>query len=388
MESTGRSLSAGQPRVALRSRSDLSQPPFMSTPYRRAHGDFAGESGARQTTPLRATCSSEETHRDCLCARVRSAFWPGDAARVRFVHLGRAISSGCVCPLIAHDTLLRRKGVRIRLRRRFGIQSEFTSGERARLTSRSAVECLLNSQSRGHALVPLRRDGSEVHVLLPSEDGDAITSVRELFAEWESRLSRFLPNSELSQLNRRSGEPVVVGRPVFDAIWSGVAAARATDGIFDPMLLPHLRRIGYSDSFDRMPALLPPVDGVHRKGGDWRKIVLDRDSRTVVLPRDCGLDLGGIAKGMAADASLAHLRARDVGAASGECRRRPVVSASRRRPTHGTCSSATSPAGDVVPLVRAAQPRAERGGAGSKEGSGVTICSIRAQASPPQAVAR
>lgn len=78
--------------------------------------------------------------------------------------------------------------------------------------------------------------GSEVHVLLPSENGDAITSVRELFAEWESGLSRFLPNSEFSQLNRRSGEPVVVGRPVFDAIWSGVAAARATDGIFDPTL--------------------------------------------------------------------------------------------------------------------------------------------------------
>ncbi len=135
--------------------------------------------------------------------------------------------------------------------------------------------------------------GSDAHVLLPSDRSNAITPVRELFANAEARLSRFLPDSELSCLNARAGQPVVVGRLLFDAIVAGAAAARATDGVFDPTLLPQLRRIGYAESFDRMPESLVRVA---RSGGDWRKIVLDRHSRTVVLPSGCALDLGGIAK--------------------------------------------------------------------------------------------
>jgi thiamine biosynthesis lipoprotein len=136
-----------------------------------------------------------------------------------------------------------------------------------------------------------------------------------------------------------------------------------------------------------MPALLPPVADAHRKGGDWRKIVLDRDSRTVVLPRDCGLDLGGIAKGMAADASVDLLRTRDVGAA--------LVSAGGDLCVLGLPPAAGAwhvfvgedSAGDVVPLVRGALATSGRTRRSWLQGgSGVTICSIRAQASPPQAV--
>ena len=196
--------------------------------------------------------------------------------------------------------------------------------------------------------------GSEVHVLLPSDRGDAITRVRELFAEWEKALSRFLPESELSQLNGRMGQPVVVTPLLFEAIWAGVAAARATDGIFDPTLLPQLRRIGYSDSFDRMPHSLAATDEVPRGGGDWRRIVLDRNLRTVVLPPGCAIDLGGIAKGMAADAAIGLLSEGGVRAA--------LVSAGGDLRVHGLPPAARAwrvlvgndPSGEVVPLVRGA----------------------------------
>ena len=196
--------------------------------------------------------------------------------------------------------------------------------------------------------------GSEAHVLLPCDRGDAIAGVRELFAEWEARLSRFLPDSELSRLNAHAGEPFVVGRLLFDAIWAGVAAARATEGVFDPTLLPQLRRIGYAESFDRMPESLTAVDEAPRPGGDWRKIVLDRRSRTVVLPSGCALDLGGIAKGLAADAAIGLLKARDVGAA--------LVSAGGDLRVLGLPPGAQAwevlvgddASGDVVPLVRGA----------------------------------
>ncbi len=196
--------------------------------------------------------------------------------------------------------------------------------------------------------------GSEAHVLLPSDRSDVITPVRELFADWEARLSRFLPDSELSRLNARPGEPVVVGRLLFDAIWAAVAAARATDGIFDPTLLLQLRRIGYAMSFERMPEAAAAVAEAPRPGGDWRDIALDRRSRTVVLPSGCALDLGGIAKGMAADAALDLVRARGVGTA--------LVSAGGDLRVLGLPPGARAwqvlvgddASGEVVPLVRGA----------------------------------
>ena len=157
--------------------------------------------------------------------------------------------------------------------------------------------------------------GTEVRVLLPSERGDGIIGVRELFSEWEARLSRFLRDSELSRLNSRAGQPVIVSQILFDAVTAGVAGARATDGIFDPTLLPQLERIGYSRSFAQMPTALAPVRGESRAGGGWRRIVLDSRSRTVFLPAGCAFDLGGIAKGMAVDKALGLLRARGVQAA-------------------------------------------------------------------------
>jgi len=196
--------------------------------------------------------------------------------------------------------------------------------------------------------------GSEVHVLLPSDRGDAITHVRELFVDWERRLSRFLPHSELSQLNGRLGQPVIVTPLLFEAISAGVAAASATEGMFDPTLLPQLRRIGYSDSFDRMPPSLAATDEAPREGGDWRRIVLDRRSRTVLLPPGCAIDLGGIAKGMATDSAIGLVRRKGVKAA--------LISAGGDLCVHGLPPAArawrvlvgSDPSGEVVPLVRGA----------------------------------
>lgn len=157
--------------------------------------------------------------------------------------------------------------------------------------------------------------GTEVHVLLPKVRADGITLVRELFEDWEARLSRFRPDSELSHLNARAGEPVVASDVLFEVVAAGVAAAQATDGMFDPTLLHQLTRIGYTESFVRIPPVAAPARGTPECGGAWRNIVLDRRTCTIVLPSTCALDLGGIAKGMAVDAALELLETRGVEAA-------------------------------------------------------------------------
>jgi thiamine biosynthesis lipoprotein len=157
--------------------------------------------------------------------------------------------------------------------------------------------------------------GTEVHVLVPSTAAAEISSVRSLFGEWEARLSRFLPDSDLSRLNASAGTPAVVGDLLFRVVKEALAAAAATDGAFDPTLLRQQARIGYDRSFDRMPAVVPPAAGRPLPGGAWRQVGVDDRSRIVALPRGCALDVGGIAKGMAADAALRALSGRGVDAA-------------------------------------------------------------------------
>jgi thiamine biosynthesis lipoprotein len=156
--------------------------------------------------------------------------------------------------------------------------------------------------------------GTTVSLLLPeggpAEEGGEIA--RALFAEWEAVLSRFRPESELSRLNARAGEPMAVSALLYEVLDMALRAAAATDGVYDPTLLRQLVAAGYSRSFDDLPQEQASLVGwsALAPGGGWRGIWRAPARREVRLPRGVGLDFGGIAKGMAVDATLALLRAR------------------------------------------------------------------------------
>jgi thiamine biosynthesis lipoprotein len=156
--------------------------------------------------------------------------------------------------------------------------------------------------------------GTTVTVVLPAPDAAAAVAVEALFATWETTLSRFRPESELSRLNASAGRAVRVTPLLLLVVEAALRAARATDGIFDPALEPHLRALGYDRTFDDLapdgpaaPATVP--------GGSWSSIEIDRAASTVRLPAGAALDLGGIAKGMAVDEAIAVLVRRGVAAA-------------------------------------------------------------------------
>lgn len=125
---------------------------------------------------------------------------------------------------------------------------------------------------------------------------------------WEEHLSRFLPDSELLYLNRNACIPVHVGPLLFNVLETALAAARATNGLYDPTLLSQLLDMGYDRTFEDMPATQPATTGSAIPGGAWRLIRVNREMREVTLPPGIGLDFGGIAKGMAVDAAMDHLR--------------------------------------------------------------------------------
>jgi FAD:protein FMN transferase len=158
-----------------------------------------------------------------------------------------------------------------------------------------------------------RAMGTTISMLLPEsliEMGAQL--VRTLFAEWEQTLSRFLPESELSQLNQHPGTPVAVSDLLYTVLATALTAAQATDGVYDPALLDQLVQLGYDRTFDELPAVVfdPIIPG--EPGGRWRGIKVDPIRRHVTLPAAIKLDFGGIAKGMAVDAALAKLHYNEI----------------------------------------------------------------------------
>jgi FAD:protein FMN transferase len=158
-----------------------------------------------------------------------------------------------------------------------------------------------------------RAMGTTISLLLPGDQVEVGTKiVRTLFTEWEQTLSRFLLESELSQLNQRAGEAVGVSDLLYHVLTTALAAAQVTQGVYDPALQDQLVLLGYDRSFDDLPAVGSNTLFLGRPGGGWRRIQVDRANRQVTLPVGVKLDFGGIAKGMAVDAALKALQQVEV----------------------------------------------------------------------------
>jgi len=137
-------------------------------------------------------------------------------------------------------------------------------------------------------------------VRLP-EAARAADEVQGLFGRAEATLSRFIGDSELSRLNKSAGYPFKASPMLLEAVAASVRAARLSDGIFDPTILPCLLAAGYDASFERLtaPHCNTPLPTPNHY--DWNDIVLDPRTSTIYLPFGASLDLGGIAKGWTVD---------------------------------------------------------------------------------------
>lgn len=159
--------------------------------------------------------------------------------------------------------------------------------------------------------------GTQFRIVLYATDSlDAAEAAAEAFArveELEQGLSDYRPDSELSRLGATAGMDQAVG--VSDDLWTVLAEsqrwASRTGGAFDVTIGPltrlwrWARRRGRLPSADQLQAAREPVGYTHMR--------LDSATHSVTLQRPgMRLDLGGIAKGYAADEALATLRRRGI----------------------------------------------------------------------------
>jgi thiamine biosynthesis lipoprotein len=154
--------------------------------------------------------------------------------------------------------------------------------------------------------------GTDVRVTVVDGAPDLARRARRRIEALEARWSRFYGDSEVSAINMRAGEPVVVSTDTRLLVRRAVDAWRLTDGAFDPTVLGPLVRAGYDRSFDVTAPFTH--DGVSDLGMGADGIEIT--DRSVRCRTGTGFDPGGLGKGLAADIVAEELR---VAGAKGAC---------------------------------------------------------------------
>jgi len=140
----------------------------------------------------------------------------------------------------------------------------------------------------------------------------------------EDTLSDYQADSELSLLRERPvGTPVPVSDDLFNVLSRAREVYRISGGVFDVTAGPYTRLWRFSRKRKTLPA--PGELAEARASVGMDKLTLDRSARTVTMTvPGMRLDVGGIAKGYAADEALRVLEARGfkhaLVAASGDIR--------------------------------------------------------------------
>lgn len=157
-------------------------------------------------------------------------------------------------------------------------------------------------------------------VLLAAEGAQAVEpamlAAKAVIESQERRLSRFLPDSELSELNRSAGEWANVSLDLLEILAIAADLSRETGGLFDPAILPALENAGYDRSMTEVK--------IHGAGGRGKAapsrmtiqdVEIDRKNLRVRMPHGMQLDLGGIAKGWIVDRAASRLSAQTTACA-------------------------------------------------------------------------
>lgn len=138
--------------------------------------------------------------------------------------------------------------------------------------------------------------------LLADESADrlaALATAERRVRELESRLTRFLDTSELSRLNAAGPGWHEVSAELGEILTLAMSLHEATGRIYDPTIIGALERAGYDRSFELVADSAAPCGPQPKRAVSFTEVEVTRGRAR--LPAGVRLDLGGLAKGWAAD---------------------------------------------------------------------------------------
>lgn len=130
-------------------------------------------------------------------------------------------------------------------------------------------------------------------IVEPETEGEKIAA--EIFSQikdYENRFSRFIPSSELSELNNKKS--LVVSDIFLTVLKRSIELSLETNGAFNPLI--QIERQGYSEDYTNLEKELASVT-TDKYNLDLSNIMIDEKTRLVTLQPDQKLDFGGMLKG-------------------------------------------------------------------------------------------
>lgn len=149
--------------------------------------------------------------------------------------------------------------------------------------------------------------GTSAHIAVRGGPQRVAQVTADRLRELEGRWSRFLPDSEVSQLNQAMGKPVRVTPETLRLLSVAVEAWHRTGGAFDPTIYEALVALGYDRTFDDIRPIPEAASQFPAPGCGG--IEIDFANSAVRLPLGVHFDPGGIGKGLAADIAVAEAMA-------------------------------------------------------------------------------
>ena len=158
--------------------------------------------------------------------------------------------------------------------------------------------------------------GTRFRIVLYAAEKDTATraaaSAFRRIAHLDHTMSDYRPTSELMRLCAKSGTgPIQVSEELFYVLERSQNLARRTEGAFDVTVGPAVKLWREARRERNLPDAKLLAEAMARVG--YRHMQLDAKTRTVhLLKEGMSLDLGGIAKGYAADEALRVLKSHGI----------------------------------------------------------------------------
>jgi thiamine biosynthesis lipoprotein len=141
-----------------------------------------------------------------------------------------------------------------------------------------------------------------------SETEAAIEKAFEAIGRVGSTMNRFDPTSELSGINKAAGKGwIPASSELFEIIKDSIRYSKETSGAFDITVLPIMKLWNFKAEKPEAPSRERVAKALSLVGCD--RVKLDLGGKKILLPSaGMGIDLGGIAKGLAVDNAAKLLR--------------------------------------------------------------------------------